>query len=59
MKLTCMHKELKLTFNLMFDKAWNAVILNQKTPYLEQFVQFEFWDMGRENVPMSLIIIEE
>ena len=46
-KLTCMHKEFELTFNLMFVKASNAVILTKKKlSSFDRFVQFRFWDKG-------------
>jgi len=37
-QLTCMHREIELTFNLMFIKGRNAVLLSNKTPILVGFL---------------------
>jgi len=49
-QLTCMHREIELTFHLMFINGWNAVLLSKKTPILVGFLYFGIWDKReREN----------
>jgi len=43
-QLTSMHREIELTFHLMFIKGWNAVLLSKKIPILVGFFLFGFWD---------------
>ena len=55
-KLTCMHREIKLTFHLMFIKGWNAVLLSKKTPILVGLLLFGIWDKReREKVKSETV----
>jgi len=50
-----MHKESILTFTLMMLKPLNVMILSKKTPTLNKFVWFRFWDKGeRESENMKM-----